>query len=71
MMTYNYKDGTETISLDAVHQAFGSDLASDAPRTESEKTRFFVVLMALQLMSCCMEEGRLRVIRFLRAGGRW
>jgi len=31
-MTYNYKDGTETISLDAVHQAFGSDLSSDAPR---------------------------------------
>ena len=26
-----YKDGTETISLDAVHQAFGSDLSSDAP----------------------------------------
>lgn len=33
MMTYNYKDGTETILLDAVHQAFGSDLAGDAPRT--------------------------------------
>jgi len=31
VMTYNYKDGTETISLDAVHQAFGSDLSSDAP----------------------------------------
>ena len=31
VMTYNYKDGTETILLDAVHQAFGSDLASDAP----------------------------------------
>ena len=33
-MTYNYKDGTETISLDAVHQAFGSELSSDAPRAE-------------------------------------
>ena len=31
VMTYNYKDGIETISLDAVHQAFGSDLSSDAP----------------------------------------
>jgi len=30
-MTYDYKDGTETLSLDAVHQAFGSDLLSDAP----------------------------------------
>lgn len=34
VMTYNYKDGTETISLDAVHQAFGSELSSDAPRAE-------------------------------------
>ena len=33
VMTYNYKDGTETIPLDAVHQAFGSDLASNAPLT--------------------------------------
>lgn len=31
MMTYNYKDCNETISLDAVQHAFGSDLASDAP----------------------------------------
>jgi len=31
LMTYNYKDGTETISLDAVHQAIGSGLSSDAP----------------------------------------
>ena len=26
VMPNNYKDGTETISLDAVHQSFGSDL---------------------------------------------
>lgn len=41
VMTYNYKDGTETISLDAVHQAFGSDLASDAPL--HKKIRTFTV----------------------------
>ena len=40
VMTYNYKDGTETISLDAVYQAFGSDLSSDAPLTWFDRTRF-------------------------------
>ena len=48
VMTYNYKDGTETISLDAVHQAFGSDLSSDAPRAEilgdARVSAFFVLL---------------------------
>ena len=45
VMTYNYKDGIETISLDAVHQAFGSDLSSDAPpRNQSEMTGFFRIL---------------------------
>ena len=39
--TYNYKNGTETISLDAVHQAFGSDLSSDAPPlNQSERAGF-------------------------------
>ena len=48
VMTYNYKDGTETISLDAVHQAFGSDLSSDAPRAEilgDARVSAFLVLL--------------------------
>ena len=44
VMTYNYKDGTETISLDAVHQAFGSDLSSDAPRNRVHSNSVFSCL---------------------------
>ena len=47
VMTYNYKDGTETISLDAVHQAFGSDLTSDAPLQDLQKCKSFFVFISV------------------------
>ena len=31
VMTYNYKDESETISLEDVQQVFGSDIAGSAP----------------------------------------
>ena len=43
VMTYNYKDGNEAISLDAVHQAFGSDLESGAPLKD----------LQMQVLFCC------------------
>ncbi|MDO5435634.1 MAG: hypothetical protein Q4G19_04630 [Clostridia bacterium] len=36
VLTYNYKDGTESITLEDIQKAFGSDLSSIAPR----KNRF-------------------------------
>ena len=43
VMTYNYKDESETISLEDVQQVFGSDIAGSAPpeAPESEKIRVF------------------------------
>ena len=34
VMTYNYKDGTESITLKDIEKAFGSDLSSIAPLAE-------------------------------------
>lgn len=34
VLTYNYKDGTEAITLQDIQKAFGSDLSSIAPRAE-------------------------------------
>ena len=55
VMTYNYKDGTETISLDAVHQAFGSDLSSDAPLKDLQRCRSFFVFAAV---GSCIPAGK-------------
>ena len=49
VLTYNYKDGTESITLEDIQKAFGSDLSSIAPRPESLREikgfRFFYTLV--------------------------
>ena len=43
VFTYNFKDGTETITLEEIEAAFGSDLNQSAPsETSFERTRLFV-----------------------------
>jgi len=38
VFTYNYKDGTETLTLNEIEAAFGSDLTQVAPPNPSEKS---------------------------------
>ncbi|MFR5787274.1 MAG: hypothetical protein ACLUHE_09315 [Christensenellales bacterium] len=38
VFTYNFKDGTETVPLKAVEDAFGSDLTQVAPQTQEIRT---------------------------------
>lgn len=48
VMTYNYKDGTESITLKDIEKAFGSDLSSIAPRAEilgDARVSAFLVLL--------------------------
>ena len=42
VMTYNYKDGTESITLKDIEQAFGSDLSSIAPPQTLDLSRVFL-----------------------------
>ena len=45
ILNYNYKNGTETFSLDEVNEAFGSDLKKFAPpRSASERVRIFLCI---------------------------
>ncbi|MBP3650474.1 MAG: hypothetical protein J6K73_11905, partial [Clostridia bacterium] len=54
VMTYNYKDESETISLEDVQQVFGSDIAGSAPPASEIRKgfRFFVVPKSVPLLPC-------------------
>ncbi len=41
VFTYNYKDGSETITLKEIKAAFGSDLNSNAPPTENRTNTYY------------------------------
>ena len=45
VFTYNFKDGTETVPLKAVEDAFGSDLTQVAPPFLSESDIFQTFLL--------------------------
>ena len=44
VFTYNFKDGTETITLAEIQAAFGSDLTQVAPPKETNKSKKLVCL---------------------------
>ena len=59
ILNYNYKNGTETFSLDEVNEAFGSDLKNFAPpKSASERVRIFLCIS--------MVSGFRRVVSILR-----
>ena len=59
ILNYNYKNGTETFSLDEVNEAFGSDLKNFAPpRSASERVRIFLCISTVS--------GFRRVVSILR-----
>lgn len=47
VFTYNFKDGTETVPLKAVEDAFGSDLTQVAPPSLSESDSFQTFLLSV------------------------
>ena len=54
VMTYNYKDGTESITLKDIEKAFGSDLSSIAPQIrESLRDRGFPVFLRCSAAAAC------------------
>ena len=40
VFTYNFKDGTETITLEEIEAAFGSDLNQSAPPVKVHTVRY-------------------------------
>lgn len=54
VLTYNYRDGTESITLEDVQKAFGSDLSSVAPQIrESLSDRGFPVFLRFRTVAAC------------------
>ena len=51
VFTYNFKDGTETITLEEIEAAFGSDLNHSAPPENREQRRLFSVFLILNILS--------------------
>ena len=45
VLTYNYKDGTESITLEDIQKAFGSDLSSIAPPSKTEAPKRVLLLL--------------------------
>ena len=65
VFTYNFKDGTETITLAEIQAAFGSDLTQVAPPTAKEHPKRMLFLFAAKL--CLTRDGSSRSRSHARA----